>query len=58
MACNRDIFTFTLPNILLATNVIRMIKSMRMRWAENVARIGRRGMHIGCWWENQKEIEY
>jgi hypothetical protein len=25
-----------------------MIKSRRMRW-------GRRGMHIGYWWESQKE---
>jgi hypothetical protein len=27
-----------------------MIKSRRMRWAGNVARMGRRGMHIGYWW--------
>jgi hypothetical protein len=34
-----------------------MIKSMRMRWAEYVARMGRRGMHIVYWWESQKEGE-
>jgi hypothetical protein len=27
----------------------RMIKSRRMRWAGHVARMGRRGMHIGYW---------
>jgi hypothetical protein len=36
-------------------NLIRMIKSRRMRWAGHVARMGRRGMHIGYWWESQKE---
>jgi hypothetical protein len=32
-----------------------MIKSMRMRWAGHVARMGETGMHIGYWWESQKE---
>jgi hypothetical protein len=31
-------------------NIIRIIKSRRMRWAGHVAR----GMHIGYWWESQK----
>jgi hypothetical protein len=30
-------------------------ESRRMRWAGHVARMGGRGMHIGYWWENQKE---
>jgi hypothetical protein len=30
-----------------------MIKLRRMRWAGHVARMGRRGMHIGYWWESQ-----
>jgi hypothetical protein len=33
--------------------IIRIIKSRRMRWAGNVARMGRRGMPIGYWWECQ-----
>jgi hypothetical protein len=28
-------------------SIIRMIKSRRVRWAGYVARMGRRGMHIG-----------
>jgi hypothetical protein len=32
-----------------------MIKSRRMRWAGHVARMGRREMRIGCWWESQRE---
>jgi hypothetical protein len=35
-------------------SIIRMIKSRRMRWAGHVTRMGRRGMHIGYWWESQK----
>jgi hypothetical protein len=32
-----------------------MIKSRRMRWAEHVAGMGRRGMHTGYWRESQKK---
>jgi hypothetical protein len=32
-----------------------MNKSRRMGWAWYVARMGRRGMYIRFWWENQKE---
>jgi hypothetical protein len=35
--------------------LIRIIKSRRMRLAGHVARIRRRGMRIGYWWESQKE---
>jgi hypothetical protein len=33
-----------------------MIKSRRTNWAGHVARIGRRGMHIGFWWRNQEDL--
>jgi hypothetical protein len=35
-----------------------MIKSRRMKWEEHVARMGRRGMHIGFQWESQKERDH
>jgi hypothetical protein len=37
---------------------IRMLKSRRMRWAEYIAHMGRRGMHVGFWWKRQKEREH
>jgi hypothetical protein len=40
-------------------NIIRIIKSWRMRWAVHVATHGnKKGMHTGFWWESQKEREY
>jgi hypothetical protein len=44
-----------LHNLYYSPSIIRVIKSRRMRWAGHVARMGRRGMHIGYWWEIQKE---
>jgi hypothetical protein len=35
-----------------------MIRAKRMRLAGHVARMGRRGMHIGYWWEIQMEREH
>jgi hypothetical protein len=41
-----------LHKLYSSPNIIRMIKSRRMRWAGHVARMGRRGIYIGYWWEN------
>jgi hypothetical protein len=30
-----------------------MIESIRMRWAGHVAHMGRKGMHMGFWWETK-----
>jgi hypothetical protein len=38
-----------------STRIIRIIKSRRMKWTGHVARMGRRGMYLGYWWERQKE---
>jgi hypothetical protein len=44
----------TFDNFYSPPIIIKIIKSRRMRLAGHVARIGRRGMHIGLWWESQK----
>jgi hypothetical protein len=50
----RKLHNEELHNVYSSPSIIRMIKS-RMRWAGHTARMGRRGMHIGYWWERQKE---
>jgi hypothetical protein len=37
-----------------SSSIILIIKSMRVRWEWNVARMGRPKIHIGFWWESQK----
>jgi hypothetical protein len=37
-------------NLYTSRNVIRIIQPRRMRWAR-----GKRGIHLGFWWESQKE---
>jgi hypothetical protein len=49
------IFLKELHNLYSSLSIIRMIKSRRMRSAVHVARMGRRGMHVGYWWESQKK---
>jgi hypothetical protein len=50
----RKLHNEELHNLYSSSSIIRMIKSRRMRWAGHVARMGRRGMHIGYWWEIQE----
>jgi hypothetical protein len=47
-----------LHNLYPSPSIMRMIKSRRMRWAGHVARMGRRGVHIGHVWESQNERDH
>jgi hypothetical protein len=47
-----------LHNLYSSPNIIRMIKSRRMRWAGHVERMGEREMHLGYWLESQKERDH
>jgi hypothetical protein len=42
-------------NFHSAPNIIRIIEPRRMRLERHVARMGRRKLYIGFWWENWKE---
>ena len=43
--------------IYSSPNIVRVIKSRRMRWAGHVARMGEERGRIGSWWGNRKERE-
>jgi hypothetical protein len=43
-------------NLYCSPNIIRMIKSRKMRWSGHVTCMRRRGIHIGFWWGSQEEI--
>jgi hypothetical protein len=53
----RKLHNEELHNLYSSPNIIIMIKPRRS-WERYVARIGRRGMHVGYWWENQKERDH
>jgi hypothetical protein len=38
-----------LHDLYSSPGIITIIKSRRMRWAEYVVRMGRRGTRMGCW---------
>jgi hypothetical protein len=44
-----------LHNFYTKPNVIRTTMPRRIREVGHIARMGRRGMHIGLWWESQME---
>jgi hypothetical protein len=54
----RKLHNEELHSLHSSPSIIRMIKSRRMLWTENVARMRRRRMHIGYWWESQKDRGY
>jgi hypothetical protein len=51
----RKLHNEELHNVYSSPSIIRMIKSRKVRRAEQVARMGRRGMHVGYGWKSQKE---
>ena len=44
-----------LNDLYCSPNIVRVIKSRRMRWAGNVACIGGGEVYTGFWWGNLRE---
>ena len=47
-----------LNDLYSSPNIVRVIKSGRMRWAGHVARMGEESVCIGSWWGNRREGGY
>jgi hypothetical protein len=51
----RKLHNEELRDLYSSPSIITIIKPRRMRWAGHVAQRGEREMHIGYWWESQRE---
>jgi len=47
-----------LNDLYSSSNIVRVIKSRKMRWAGNVARMSEERGCIGCWWGNRMEGDH
>ena len=48
----RKLLNAELNDLYSSANIVRLIKSRRMRWAGHVARMGRGETYTGFWWGN------
>ena len=47
-----------LNDLFSSPNIVRVMTSRRMRWAEHVARMGEERGCIGSWWGNRRERDH
>jgi len=48
----------SLNDLYSSPNIVRVIKSRRMRWAGHVANMGEERGCIGSWWGNRREGDH
>ena len=48
----RELHNEKLNYLYCSRNILRVIKSRRMRWARHVASMGGREVYTGFWWGN------
>jgi hypothetical protein len=51
----RKLYNDKLNALYSLPNIVRVVKSRRMRWAGHVARMGEERGCTGCWWGNLRE---
>ena len=54
----RRLYNEEINDLYPLPNIVRVIKSRRMKWAGHVARMGRRGGCTGFWWGNRRERDH
>jgi hypothetical protein len=54
----RKIHSEELNDLYCLPNIVRVIKSRRIRWAGYVARMGRGEAYTGFWWGNVRERDH
>jgi len=54
----RKLHNEELNDLYPSTNIVRLIKSRTMSWAEHVARMGRGELNARFWWGNLSERDH
>jgi len=54
----RKLHNEELNNLYSSPNIVRVIKSRRIRWAGHVARMERGEVYTGFWWGNLRERDH